>query len=411
MTVEIVILILEMDMKITAEQARSLFLRKQFLSHARLPQGKPGVLRTIEKLGYVQIDTINVVERSHHVVLFTRCPDYKHQYLHALQAKDKKIFEYWAHAASFISFKNYRYYLSTMKRKPKKGSWLDTWIKKNRTLIRKVKTRVVREGPLAASDFGDVKERKRGTWWDWKPAKMALEVLFWQGELMIKERRNFQRIYDVTERVIPDNVDTTKPAEDEEKKFFIRRALGALGIGSTQDINRYIGVGGRLSEWVDLMHENDEIVKVKIADFKKSYYMLKKDAAEVCKDTVEKDARVRLLSPFDNSIILRERTRELFGFKYSLECYVPRARRKYGYFCLPILWRNQLVGRIDPKADRQNKKFIINNLHIEDKKLDHKTFIPALSQCLKEFAHFHECDEIELNKNIPARMRRMLSNF
>ncbi len=399
-----------MDMKITAEQARSLFLRKQFLSHTRLPQGKPGVLRIIEKLGYVQIDTINVVERSHHLVFFTRCPDYKHQYLHALQAKDKKIFEYWAHAASFIPFKDYRYYLSTMERKPKKGSWLDTWIKKNRTLIKKVKTRVVREGPLAASDFEDVKKRRRGTWWDWKPAKMALEVLFWQGELMIKERRNFQRIYDITERVLPKNVDTTQPTEDEEKRFFIRRALGALGIGSAQEINRYIGVGGRLDKWVDLMCKNGEIVKVEIDSVRKAYYMLKKDVAEIRTGKKAEDSRVRLLSPFDNCIILRERTRVLFGFNYSLECYVPKSKRRYGYFCLPILWRNQFVGRLDPKADRQNKTLIINKLHIEDRKLDLKTFIPALSRCLKEFARFHACDEIKLNIRIPARIRRIVSN-
>jgi len=397
-------------MKLTLEQSRNLSFRKQLLSDQKLPQGKAGVLHIIEKLGYVQIDTINVVERSHHLVFFTRLPDYKHLYLHALQGKDHKVFEYWAHAASFIPMKDYRYYRAAMKRKPKTGSWLDKWIKKNRVLIKGVKTRVVKEGPLAASDFGDVKNRRRGTWWDWKPAKMALEVLFWQGELMIKERRNFQRIYDITERVLPDTVDTTQPNEDEEKRFFIIRALGALGIGTEQDINRYIGVSGRLSKWINQMHKSGEIVKVEIACSKRPYYMLKKDLAEIRKDTTEVDSRVRLLSPFDNSIILRDRTSALFGFDYSLECYVPKKKRKYGYFCLPILWRNRFVGRIDPKADRQKRTVIINNLYLEDKKLDLKTFVPALSKCLKKFAHFHKCEEIELSKNIPARIRRIISN-
>lgn len=397
-------------MQLSSEQARTLFLRKQLLSNEKLPRAKAGVLHVIDKLGYVQIDTINVVERSHHLVFFTRLPDYKHTHLHALHAKDQKVFEYWAHAASFIPMKDYRYYRAAMKRKPRKGSWLDQWIKKNRALIKKVRARVIKEGPLAASDFGDVEGRRRGTWWDWKPAKMALEVLFWQGELMIKERRNFQRIYDITERVLPETVDTTQPDEDEEKIFFITRALGALGVGTEQDISRYIGVSGRLSTWVHQMHKNGEVVKVDIAGSKKPYYMLRKDSAEIHKDTTGIDSRVRLLSPFDNSIILRERTSALFGFDYSLECYVPKKKRKYGYFCLPILWRNRLVGRIDPKADRQKRVFIVNNLHLEGKKLDLKTFIPALSKCLKEFARFHKCEEIELSKNIPTRIRRIISN-
>ena len=397
-------------MKLTLEQARNFAIRKQFLSKRKIPHGKAGVLHIIEKLGYVQIDTINVIERSHHLVLFTRLPDYKHSYLHELQAKDRKVFEYWAHAASFIPIQDYRYYLTTMKRKPKKGSWLDTWIKKNRSLIKKVKARVAKEGPLAASDFADVDKRRRGTWWDWKPAKMALEVLFWQGELMIKERQNFQRLYDLTERVLPHNIDTNQPTEEEEKIFFIERSLGALGIGTEQDINKYIGVGGRLSKWIHQMQRSGEIVKIEIEGLRRPYYILKSDLTELKKGTTMRDSKVRLLSPFDNAIILRERTRELFGFNYSLECYMPKKKRIYGYFCLPILWRNQFIGRIDPKADRQKRTLVINNLHLEDKTLDLKIFIPALSKCLKEFTHFHKCKEIELNKNIPARIRRIIAH-
>ncbi len=398
-------------MKVTVEQARNIFLNKQLLGNSKLPKGKTGVLRAVEKLGYVQIDTINVIERSHHIVLFTRCPDYEHSYLHELQTKDRKIFEYWAHEASFIPMRDYRFYLSVMGRIPKKDSGLAKWIEKNRHLMRKVKARVDKEGPLSASDFGDVKNRKRGTWWDWKPAKMALEVLFWQGHLMVKERRKFQRIYDITERVLPKEVNTAQPTVEEEKRFFIRRALGAMGIATVQDTNRYIGVSGKLNKWIDHAQKSEEIVKVEIEGLKTPYYIFASDLEE-CECTKTKvDTKVRLLSPFDNAIILRNRTRALFGFNYSLECYVPKNKRKYGYFCLPILWQNQIVGRMDAKADREKRTLIINNLHLEDKKLDFKTFIPALSQCLKDFARFHKCEDIELSKNIPARIRRLISNI
>ena len=400
------------QIKINLKQARNFCLKKQLFINPKLPKGKVGSLRTVEKLGYVQIDTINVVERSHHIVFYTRCPDYNQKFLHDLQSKDKKIFEYWAHAASFITLKDYRFYLRTIEKKPKKDSWHGEWIKNNRSLIKKVRERVAKEGPLAASDFGDIAGRKRGTWWDWKQAKMALETLFWQGVLMIKERRNFQRVYDLTDRVLPKNLDITKPTIEEEKKFFIKRALGALGIATEKDINSYIGISGKLNKWIHEMEKSKEILRIMIKGINKPYYILSKDLPELIKNKTEIDSRIRFLSPFDNSIILRNRTRELFGFNYSLECYVPRNKRKYGYFCLPILWKNGLVGRIDPKADRENKILKINNIHFENKKIDYKKFIPSLSSALKDFARFNDCNNIEINKKIPSKIKRnILKHF
>lgn len=395
-------------LKISLKQAQHFSLQKQLLNNPKLPKGKAGVLRVIEKLGYVQIDTINVIERSHHIVLFTRLSDYKQKFLHELLAKEKEIFEYWAHAASFIPMKDYRFYLRAIERKPKKDSWFGKWIGKHHSLIRKVRQRVSRDGPLMTSDFTDNAGRKRGTWWDWKPAKMALEVLFWQGVLMIKERRKFQRVYDITERVLPKNLDTTKPTIEEEKKFFINRALRALGIATVQGINGYIGISGKLNKWIHKMVKEKEILEIEIRGLKKTYYILCNDLEGLKKRKATTDSKIRLLSPFDNAIILRDRTRDLFGFNYSLECYVPKNKRKYGYFCLPILWQNQFVGRIDPKADRQNNILIINNLHLENKKIDYKKFRPALAEVLNELSRFHNCEKIEFNKKIPSKITRAI---
>ena len=397
--------------RITLTQARKLFLKRQLLTNPELPKGKDGALFTIEKLGYIQIDTINVVERSHHLVIFTRCPDYKKEYLHELQAQDKKIFEYWAHAASFIPMKDYRYYLRAIEKKPKPDSRLEKWIKEHRILIKKVRERVAKNGPLTTSDFEDSANRKRGTWWDWKPAKMALEVLFWQGVLMIKERRKFQRVYDLTERVLPKNLDITKPSEEEEKKFFVRRALGVLGIATEKDINRYIGVSGKLNKWINDMLKSNEILKTEIVGLKKPYYILVDDLAELTQAKKEIDSKVRFLSPFDNSIILRDLTRDFLEFNYSLECYVPKNKRKYGYFCLPILWQNQLVGLIDPKVDRKEKTLIINNLHIMDRNLDHKKFMPSFCMALRDFMIFHNCERVQCGKPIPPEFKQVLLKY
>ncbi|MBE0432938.1 YcaQ family DNA glycosylase [candidate division WOR-3 bacterium] len=398
------------EAKLSKESARDFLLSRQLLTGARLPKGKAGTLRAIEHLGYVQIDTISVVERSHHLVLRTRLPDYEGQHLHDLQAEDRKIFEYWAHAASYVPMKDYRFYIPAMKREPKEGSWFDQWAKKNADAIKMVGRRIKKEGPLAPSDFEDDRKRKRGPWWDWKPAKAALEVLFWRGELMVKERRNFQRVYDLTERVLPDGLDTTMPTEHEEKEFFVRRALHALGIATIRDMDRYIGISGKLAEAVSRMHAAGEIADLEIDGLKRPYYALTKDFTKISSRESQIDDHVRFLSPFDNSIILRDRTQALFDFDYCLECYVPKPKRKYGYFCLPILWRNQLVGRIDPKADRTRRVLLVQNLHLDSNLEDENAFFEALAAATNNFARFNSCERVEINSAVPSRIKRKISS-
>lgn len=395
---------------VSKEKARKFVLEQQLLAHHIHSKGKSGTLRVIDKLGYVQIDTINVVERSHHLVLHARSPDYRQDYLHALQAKDKKIFEYWAHAASFIPMKDYRYYLPAIRRKPRPGSWFDKWTKKHPQEVKDVRKRIEKEGPLTPADFGDIENRKRGTWWDWKPAKAALEVLFWRGELMIKERRNFQRVYDLTERVLPPGLDTRLPSEDEEKRFFLQRALDAMGIATVQDMNRYIGISGRLDRWIRIMEKAEEICEVKVKGLSKPYYVLTENLPQLLSRRKITNDKVRLLSPFDNLIILRDRTAALFDFKYSLECYVPQNKRKYGYFSLPILWQDKLAGRIDPKADRQRMVLIIKNLHLENNIEPSDNFNSAFADALNAFCKFNACEHIEMDKQVTRKITRKLSS-
>jgi uncharacterized protein YcaQ len=396
-------------LRLTREEARILTLHRQLLHGAKPGKGKCATLAVIKALGYVQIDTINVITRAHHLTLRTRIPNYQKQFLHDLQAKDRKIFEYWAHAASYLPMDDYRYYLSFMEnqKKPKKGSWLDRWIKKHGDLTLKVRQRIKKEGALAAADFKDTTDRKRGPWWDWKPAKAALEILFWQGQLMVKERRNFQRIYDLTERVLPPDINRAKPTQDEEKQFFIKRALQALGIATTQDINRYIGTSGKLNSWIARMKREQQIIAVDVEGSKRGYLML----AGTDLPRIIIDNRVRLLSPFDSAIILRDRIEDLFEFSYSLECYQPKSKRKYGYFCLPILWNTQMVGRIDPKAERHSNTLLINNLHLIDKNMLHKDFLERFSEALHQLAAFNGCTSIALSNSVPSSIKKTMGSY
>jgi len=395
-------------LKITRKQARELFLKKQLLADNITPIGKPGTYKIIDQLGYVQIDTISVIERSHHLVLFTRNPEYKHNHLHELQAKDKKIFEYWAHAASFVPMKDYRYYLPRMKQKHVYGSWISNWIKENRKVLKIVRSRIEKDGELSASDFSDEPNRKRGPWGDWKPAKMALEILFWQGILIVKERRSFQRVYDLTERVLPKGLDLSMPSDKEEKEFFVKRALKALGVASEYDMRNYISIKKNLTPYIKSMLKTGEIEPVEIEGLKNPYYILSKDLVKLNKDKINPSNQVHFLSPFDNLIIIRNRTKALFGFDYTLECYVPKHKRKYGYFSLPVLWHSELVGLIDLKADRVNQTLLVQNLHLHKHKIDYKKFRPAFNKTLDNIAQFHKCLKIQFNNNISHKIIKYL---
>ncbi|MRR08942.1 winged helix-turn-helix domain-containing protein, partial [bacterium] len=349
---------------ISRKQARRLALRKQLLSGAALPAGRDGALAAIVALGYVQIDTINVIERAHHLALFSRCPEYSPGHLHQLLSRDRAVFEYWAHAMCYLPMADYRFYRPHMESFPRRSDWYRQITRKHGRLAGRVLARVRDEGPLGTSDFEDPRGTKRGAWWDWKPAKAALEMLYYRGDLMIRERRGFERVYDLSERVLPPGLELRRPDRREREAFYARRALAALGPAAQRDIDRYITVSGKLAPAVGRLLETGEARAVRVEGSDKPHYMLASDVAGIDQPATAPD-EVRLLSPFDNSIILRDRTLRLFGFDYTLECYVPAAKRKYGYFCLPILWREELVGRIDLKADRQNKALLVQALHFE----------------------------------------------
>ncbi|MBL7202328.1 MAG: YcaQ family DNA glycosylase [Anaerolineae bacterium] len=224
-------------MKISRSTARQLALARQGLDGGwGAAQGKEGVIQTVERLGYVQIDTISVVQRAHHHVLWSRCPDYQPQMLHELLACERRVFEWWTHAASYIPMRDYRYYLPRM-RAAAERSQARQWIEAHRDVVRDVLDRIRAEGPLGSSDFAAPEGFKRGTWWSWKPAKRAMETLFSSGELMVSERRGFQRLYDLRERVLPAEVELTEPAPDQVARFTIRRALGGLGIAADGDVH------------------------------------------------------------------------------------------------------------------------------------------------------------------------------
>jgi uncharacterized protein YcaQ len=390
---------------ISGADARRIAVASQCL-HAAKPfgLGKYAASRAIDHIGYVQIDTISVASRAHNHVLWSRVPNYKRDHLTALQVKDRLILEYWAHAAAYLPMQDYRYCLPTMEyfRKHRDG-----WPKSDKRTMQYVMDRIRNEGPLKSRDFEHPQKRANASWWDWKPAKLALQRLFFSGDILISHREGFQRVYDLPERILPAHVDTTMPSPEEYIRHLIRRSVRAHGLVRTQEIH-YLrkGLGDLTRRAVGMMQSEGELVPVTVNGINGVFCT----TDEILQASLRVAHHVKLLSPFDNLVIQRNRLRDLFGFDYQIEVYVPAAKRAYGYYCLPILMGDQFYGRVDVRADRKSRQLQVQHLHMEDRKLpgdlDNK-----LALALKEFAAFNNCGSVLLVKSTPRSWKLRLMKY
>ena len=286
--------------------------------------------------------------------------------------------------------RDYRFALPRMSAVDGDRGWFKTFDKKLNQLILE---RIAAEGPLRTRDFEDTREGKK-EWWDWKPAKQALEQLFMQGELMVSSREGFQKVYDLPERVLPDWVDTRHPDLAEYADHLIDTTLRAHGF-ATQKSMTYLRKGKSLRDSI-----NAQLVARVDAKLLTTLKMANSDLVYIDPEVLETRAPrsqslVRILSPFDNAVIQRQRGRDIFDFNYQIECYVPEAKRQYGYFCLPVLYRDGFVGRIDCKAHRSSGTFELKAMHIESQ-VDGE-FAEAFNLELSHFVDFNACGETRLS--------------
>ncbi len=389
---------------VSASKLRRIALQRQGLVGKRvIGSGQAGVIQAVEHLGYVQIDTISVVQRAHHHVLWTRIKNYSPELLDRA-VKDKKIFEYWFHAAAYLPMRDFRFALPRMHAiKAGEKHWFENISKK---LSRQVYQRIKSEGPLRARDFvskSGKPDRKSTGWWDWKPAKQAIEQLFMQGDLMIVEREGFQKRYDLTERVLPEHVCTQMPDIEEQARYLVDTSLRAHGYASLKSFT-YLRKGKAIRQAVlnciEAYIDESKVIQIK-SDAGDKFYC----DPSVVSERIRPANRVMLLSPFDNLVIQRQRCREVFNFDYQIECYVPAAKRQHGYFCLPVLYKDQLVGRVDCKAERKTSVLQINYLQsiVSD-----EDYLALLAEELVRFMQFNQCNSIQFKPGASIVCRRWL---
>lgn len=389
-------------MSLAAKLRRIALNQQGLLKSEFFGRGKGATLRAIEQLGYVQIDTISVVERAHHHVLWSRVPNYRPKFLDQL-VKQRLVFEYWFHAAAWLPMSEYRFALPRMATINGERNWFEV---SDRKLTDGILKRIETEGPLRARDFADTREVNNG-WWDWKPAKQALEHLFMRGELMVSGREGFQKVYDLCERVLPDWVDRSMPSLDDYASHLIDTTLRAHGFASLVSMT-YLRKGKPLRDAVKQQlqqrMETNLLTTVDLGDNNPLYI----DPELLEGRAPRSSAQVRILSPFDNAVIQRQRGREIFAFDYQIECYVPAPLRQFGYFCLPIMYRDRLVGRIDCKAHRNNNSLEIRSLYLEQKV--GADFIELLCQALRSFAAFNNCPRLQMQSASSSGLLRQLQS-
>lgn len=331
-------------MTVSKQAVRRLMIMKQMINNT-FSVDKKDVYEVVERLGCIQIDTINVVERAHYLTLWTRLGIYDKKDLWDLAYEDKELFEYDAHATCYIPFKDYRFYLQAMKlRREEVYSRFKKWSKTDPELLDSVLDRILREGPLSSKDFEGPK--RIGGWWNWKPAKVALELLFGAGILLIDHRDNFQKYYDMADKIIPGWVDTNPPNDAERVQFFIEKTLKCLGLVKPQEARNYfqeysVKLGKTTKEIRDILDSlvsEGEIYCLEVDWDKDSYYCLPEDYDQL--DNLSYDFGsddVKLVGYFDNFMWNRDRIRLLFNFDSKLEIYI--YRKKIGYM-VTIIFRS-----------------------------------------------------------------------
>ncbi|MBC6937044.1 MAG: winged helix-turn-helix domain-containing protein [Chloroflexi bacterium] len=396
---------------LAALRAAALHTQRLITPNQASPAPTPdAIFDLVTALGYVQIDTLHVVNRAHYVTLWARFGSYDLDDFHRLiyTAGQRRLYEGWGHAASIIPLEHYRYHRWRADTSISYNPGFREWLSKNghRELAAQTLERIRAEGGLRVGDF-EYEGPQRGAWYDWKPPKVALEVLFAWGDLMVADRVNFQRVYDVRERVLPEWVDTTPVTPDEARRFCLEQAARALGVFEPRHLTFYAYMRATPARsLVSALIEEGLLVEIRGESMNGvKTWMAHRDNLPLLQQAADGDirpARTTFLAPFDSLFWAGDRDEKLWGFNQVLECYKPAAERVYGYFSLPILHKDRLVGRFDPKLDRKTGVLNLNALYLEPGIVPDDELVAGVAAALRDFLSWHGAKSLTIEKSDPA---------
>ena len=385
---------------ISLETARRLAIVKQGLHQRPTTTDRDTLLQIIRRIGLLQLDSVSVTARSHYLVMHSRAGLYDPDELDSLLT-DGHVFEYWAHAACIIPIEHYPYFEAHIQHKRETETNFYRGMGDNPPeIIEYVMGEIRQRGALASKDFETRREGENG-WWNWKPSKVALEYLFNHGHLMTSHRVNFHRYYQLTERVLEKNNFTLDKTLEEWQHWATVNGLRYQGACTLGDIADYYRLKKTTVQQVlEPLLKAGEVIPLKVENRKMPFYLHHEDLPLLQEIEAGNHAPqlTTFLSPFDNLIWYRQRVETLFDFYYRIELYTPAPKRKYGYYVLPILHNDQLIGRIDPKIERKERCFRIHALHLEPDTTITDDMIEDISSAMREFAAFHGCEQMVIDK-------------
>ena len=342
--------------------ARRLFLHRHALAEAPSgPSKGDDLLALIRRLGFVQIDSVNTVERAHHMILFARRPSYRPAHLTPLLERERSLFEHWTHDASIIPTEFYPHWHLRFERAADRLA--ERWKSWQRHGFEEqfdtVLTQIREGGACCSSDVGQGEKKGSTGWWDWHPSKTALEYLWRVGDLAVTHRAGFQKFYDLSERVLPDGVLRDRPGAVDTVEWCCNAAIDRLGFATSGEVAAFwaTATSAEAKAWCGQELRRGTLIEVDIEGhdgalrrcFARPTVVADAEAAPV------PTGRLRVLSPFDPALRDRRRAERLFGFYYRIEIFVPEAKRQYGYYVFPLLEGDRLIGRIDMRANRANR--------------------------------------------------------
>jgi uncharacterized protein YcaQ len=368
------------------EARRVAIAAQQFLASGGPPRTAQALAEIVRRLGVVQIDSVNVLVRSHYLPIFSRRGSYKSSLLERAAYDQRLLFEYWGHEASLLPIESYPLFRWRMDdARNGVGTWkgLKRYATTHQELVKGALDQLHERGPLGASELVDG-GKSEGAWWGWSQGKQIMEWLFWSGIVTTTKRRNFERIYDLTERVLPEAIQKLRvPPRDEAQRELMMIGSRAMGVATARDLRDYFRLpakdaAARLLELV----EEGRLVPVSVEGWKHQGYL--HNEAKVPRATKVAELAA-LLSPFDSLIWERQRTERLFDFHFRLEIYTPSHKRLHGYYVLPLLMGDCIVGRVDLKSDRPRGVLQVKGGSVEPG-VELQAVVPVLARELGELA-------------------------
>ena len=379
--------------------ARRLFLDRHALSGPPSgPATGPAMLDLVRRIGFVQVDSINTVARAHEMILWSRCQSFRPPVLKRLIEQDRSLWEHWTHDASILPTTLHGVWQHRFARDAERlqQNWKRWFRDGYEAQFDTILNRIATQGPVGTGDVGEDEARGKGGWWDWHPSKTALEWLWRTGRLAITRREGFAKIYDLTERVIPE-AHRQPVAPETVVDWACRSALGHLGFGTSGEIAAYWKAitPDEARDWCLAATARGELQPVELegaAGQRRKVLVFPDTLAETPPEPV---ARLRILSPFDPALRDRDRAEFLFGFRYRIEVFVPEPRRVFGYYVFPVLEGDQLVGRIDVKAFRDAGALRVKGFWPEPGIRLTQARLARLEAELQRLARLAGCDRVE----------------